>query len=588
MKKIYQVKEGVEEEFHICVKGGHTLELCLQLLWLANPLPATVNALIEFHGLDIRSPTLLSSQPVTISSAQQFARLGINTPLRTEKINPTGKFTSVRRTIIPHEYDIKVATNELLDFVPPSDAELQAHPDTLYSQMYEMRLTYKFTIKTEKENKAIPVRPSFPSLFNQLYDSPVDSQLWSLVDSQSQTLTFGGAVHQVQPVSLKKGDYRICLLLRHSERSTLEKLTNIPCELLLTLPDVFPCDIYSELDKASTPTLKDDGRSTIKAVTLKRGSHKDLYVSRPTKDLPSWTEVGDVLVGSLVLDKDNAAVTTLQLLYNVPPKSSVKDAKEDKAAEKKKKDTLDDVLFKARLDYTAGLRKNSTKSSLEEYEQNLTALIEERPSSVPLLLERLSFSLERTVPSTEEEDKWRAKEVELVYNDMLKTINPSVLARYFGGVEPSKEDLEDDEEAKELNKDMKEQRSALKKILLSRALISSKVVEKDDTSSSAVSDELDRAVKEMKRWVAKADHLDDDKDKSLLSIILARHAISQDKKSTALSILLKARKDLDGKELKQIDEEVVKLYVLFGDMDHLVENMKESIEARYPTKPRKL
>jgi len=217
----------------------------------------------------------------------------------------------------------------------------------------------------------------------------------------------------------------------------------------------------------------------------------------------------------------------------------------------------------------------------------LTALIEERPSSVPLLLERLSFSLERTVPSTEEEDKWRAKEVELVYNDMLKIIDLSVLAQYFGGVEPSKEDLEDDEEAKELNKDMKEQRSALKKILLSRALISSKVVEKDDTSSSAVF-ELDRAVKEMKRWVAKADHLDDDEDRAQLSIILARHAISQDKKSTALSILLKARKDLDGKELKQIDEENVKLYVLFGGMDHLVENMKESIEARYPTKPRKL
>ena len=587
MKKIYQVKEGVREDFHICVKGGHTLELCLQLLWLANPLPATVNALIEFHGLDIRSPTLLSSQPVTISSAQQFARLGINTPLRTEKINPTGKFTSVCRTVIPHEYDIKVATNELLDFVPPSDAELHASPDTLYSQMYEMRLTYKFTVKTEKDNKAIPVRPSFPSLFNQLYDSPVDSQLWSLEDSQSQTLTFGGAVHQVQPVSLKKGDYRICLLLRHSERSTLEKLTNIPCELLLTLPDVFPCDIYSELDKASTPTLKDDGRSTIKAVTLKRGSHKDLYVSRPTKDLPSWIGIGDILVGSLVLNKDNAAVTTLQLLYNVPPKSNVKDAKEDKAAEKKKKDTLDDVLFKARLDYTASLRKNNTKTSLEEYEQNLTALIEERPSSVPLLLERLSFSLERTVSSTEKEDKWRAKEVELVYNDMLKIIDLSVLAQYFGGVEPSKEDLEDDEEAKELNKDMKEQRSALKKILLSRALISSNVVEKDDTSSSAVF-ELDRAVKEMKKWVAKADHLDDDKDKSQLSIILARHAISQDKKSTALSILQKARKDLDGKELKQIDKEVVKLYVLFGDMDHLVENMKESIEARYPTKPRKL
>ena len=234
MKKIYQVKDGVEEEFHICVKGGHTLELCLQLLWLANPLPTTVNALIEFHGLDIRSPTLLSSQPVTISSAQQFARLGINTPLRTEKINPTGKFTSVRRTIIPHEYDIKVATNELLDFVPPSDAELHASPDTLYSQMYEMRLTYKFTIKTEKDNKAIPVRPSFPSLFNQLYDSPVDSQLWSLKDSQSLMLLV--CPHAVLLVyQIHTYDAEEHLYNRYSNTASVATTPSLRCRLGLGL-----------------------------------------------------------------------------------------------------------------------------------------------------------------------------------------------------------------------------------------------------------------------------------------------------------------------------------------------------------------
>jgi len=316
MRKVFQVKEGVEEEYHMRVKGGHTLELCLQLLWLANPLPATVTADIEFHTFDTRSPTLLNSQPVTISAAQEFARLCINTPLRAEKLNPMGKLKSVRRTIRPHEYDIKIASNEVLDLVPPSDAELRAFPDTQDSQMYEMRLRYKFNVKTEKDNKAIPFRPSFPSLFNQLYDSPVDSQLWSLEDSQSQTLTFGGAVHHVQPVSLKKGDYSICLLLRHPNRSVLEQMKDVPCELLLTLPDALPCDVYNELDKASTPSVKDDKRSTIKDLTLRKGSHQDVYVSRPTKDLPSWIEVGDVLVGSLGKQKliiDNCCIPPLVL-----------------------------------------------------------------------------------------------------------------------------------------------------------------------------------------------------------------------------------------------------------------------------------
>jgi len=588
LKKIYQVRDGVEEEYHIRVKGGHTLELCLQLLWLANPSPATVTADIEWHSFNVRSPTLFHSQPVTITAAREFARLGINTKLRAEKINPSASLKSAARTLRPFEYDIQCCSNELLDEVPPSDAELSASPDKQNSLMYESRLRYKFTIKTEKDKKDIQLRPSFPSLFNQLYDSPVDTQLWSLVNSEGQPLVYGGAIHHIEAVSLKGGEYTVCLLLRHANRNVLEQMKDVPCELLFSLPDSLPCEVYSKMDKASTPCVKDDGRAQIKATTLQKGSHLDVYVSRPTKDLPSWIEIGDVLSGKLVLDKDKESVTSLELLYAVPPKSTTKDAKEVKPADDKKQETLDDAIFDAKLKFVAGLRKNATDST-DDYESHLSAMIKERPSSVPLLLERLTFALERKVPTdeTEDEDKFRAKEVELVYGAMMTEeggpIDISSLAEYFGINEPDKDDLESDEEAKTLNKDMKEQRTALRKVLLSRAYIAGKIVDKDVSTAH----QFDSVVKDMKKWVS-TDSFEDNKDKVQLTVTLAKHSVSQDKKATAISLLLKARKDYSGKELKQVDEELVKIYELLGTAEHLVVNIKEGIQTRHPKAPRKL
>jgi hypothetical protein len=241
------------------------------------------------------------------------------------------------------------------------------------------------------------------------------------------------------------------------------------------------------------------------------------------------------------------------------------------------------------LKFIAGLRKNATDST-DDYESHLSAMIKERPSSVPLLLEQLTFALERKVPTaeTEEEDKWRAKELELVYSAMMKEqggpIDTLSLAQYFGINEPDKDELDDDKEAKTLNKDMKEQRTALRKLLLSRAYIAGKIVDKDVSTA----DQLDIIVKDMKKWVGGTDSFEDTTDKVQLTVTLARHSVSLDKKATAISLLLKARKDYSGKELKQVDDELVKIYELLGGAEHLVENVKEGIQTRHPKAPRKL
>ena len=92
-----------------------------------------------------------------------------------------------------------------------------------------------------------------------------------LEDSNTQILGYGGAIHHADPVSLKKGDYTLTLLLRHPDRYVLEQMKDIPAELSLGLSAPLTCNVYDQLDKASTPGLKDDGRSPLKSVLLRKG-----------------------------------------------------------------------------------------------------------------------------------------------------------------------------------------------------------------------------------------------------------------------------------------------------------------------------
>ena len=580
LKRLFVVKDGVEGQYHVRVKGGSSLEVCLQLLWLANPSPALVTADIEFHSLNTRSPTLptlMSSQPITITPSSEFARLGASAPLRAEQLNPECKLKSVLRTVRASSFDVTLGSYER-DSEHPSDAELAANADEEPSKIYEMRLSYKFKVEGDKP---VEVRPSFPSLFNQLYDSPIDSQIWSLQDANAKMITFGSCMHHSSPTSLKKGDYTISLLLRHPSRSTLDQMKDIPCEISMNLPSALSCSVYGELDKASTPAVKDDGRKAIAKKVLAKGAYQDIYVSRPTDALPTWVVSGDVLQGALSLDKSKEAVTAMKVLYVVPPKSTVKSGDDESSKPKEKEDSLDDIVFKAKLGHLASLRtKNVTV-----YNEIVTTLKEERPDSVPLLTEMLTFALDGPLPDGEagDEDQAKLARVEGVYNQSLKEnsgpIDPLALAQYFGMNEPDKEELDADEEAKELNREMKEKRDILRKILFERASLSGVVAGKD---SSKVS-EFEQAVKEFKQWGSQ-ESLKDDDEKIKLAITLARHArICQEKNALAISLLLKAKKDLSsGKNLKHLDDELLLLFDSIDGMSHLTENLKEGLYYRYP------
>ena len=578
LKRILEVNDGTEKEYHIRAKGGSTLELCLQTLWLTNPSPALVTADIEFHSLNARSPSLLSSQPVTITAGGEFARLGVSSFLRAEQLNPSCSIKSVLRTLRPNNVEITLGSLER-DDEPQNDAALASNEAEKSTQIYESRLSYPFKISSDK---TIDVQPSFPSIFNQLYDSPLDAQIWSLHDNNSKIITYGSSMHHAKSVSLKKGDYTICLLIRHPSHSVLDKMKDIPCEISLGLKDALSCNIYTELDKASTPALNDNSSSLGKQI-LSKGTYQDIYVSRPTSEVPKWCEPGDILTGNLILDKEKETVTSMKVLYVVPPKTKTKNghSSDEEGSKNKKEESLEDVVFQARLGHLTGLRsKNATA-----YSELAVELRKEKPCSVPLLSELLMFASEGLIPDNiTQEENYRLDEVDKVYNESQKVnggpIDSTFLAQYFGLNSPDKDDLDADDKAKELHTEMCEQRDFMRKIVLSKAFIQSSIA---TNLSSRNLHSFDESIKELKQWV-KLEDLKDDEDKIKFTITMARHAnFFQKRKALALSVLLKSKKDTNycGKSMKLLDEELMALFDSAVD-NHLRENIQETLYNCYP------
>ena len=298
---------------------------------------------------------------------------------------------------------------------------------------------------------------------------------------------------------------------------------------------------------------------------------------------------GDTLSGSFVVDKNQEAVSSMRLVYPVPPKSAVKKGSDDggsKDGDDKDDDeeaTLNKTIFEAKLKHLSSIRSKDA----DDYKTLADALKEENPSSIPLLSELLLFAQKRPLPSSESnENEWRAKQIQHVYDDTKSTnggpIDDAILAQYFGLNQPDEDDLKDDKEAKKLKKEMSEQRKFLRSILFARSKILAEKAVEDEASLDA----FDESVKDMKKWVASnGSGLTEEDDKVQLQIVLSRHArLCQDKKATALSILLKAKKDFSGGSHKQIANELVIVYRSFEGMEmgHLVDNSNDEIFNCFP------
>jgi len=639
LKKFFQLDEGIEREFQLNVRPGSTLEVCLQLSWLANPTKTSVIADVEFHSLDARPPTLVSNQPVRISASTEFARIGASAPLRSEKINPKATLSRVYRTIRPKEYKISAASFDDRDVLPPSDAELKAckagdtseensKHGTLVLKSY---IEYNFELAESKDDTSISITPRIPSLFRQLYDSPVDSQLWILQDANGKVLGYGGCIHDASPITLTTkvtANYKLFLRIAHPSRKVLEELKDLPLRLSMKLSKALDCPIYTEMNRASVPGVSgDDGSSPIKEKTLRRGDHCDLYISRPTWKIPDWIQPGDVMVGNIQLNQKGSGTTTLDLVYELPPKSCVKDGSQpnnDDDTENKQSDNSEDgnsgdeealaeAIFHAKVKHLSKLRSRKNTAA---YKELADALKSEKSDSLTLLEECVLFAKEVRIDDDDDdvnnktavsnEYRWRVSSVAAAVNAMQSSfggpIDEAAMAQYFGcnRPEPDEDDADDTvkTEAKKIKKEMDDRRKAWRRALLSKAFLWSDAAlfSRVKTSSIATSEEtglseedkraFNTAVKDLKKWVSVPDDLSTEKEKCQLALVLARHLlVCQDKPIGALASLRKSRKELpaESSSYKDLLDEMVKIMSeeLEG-MQYWVERIEEDVAERFP------
>jgi len=353
-------------------------------------------------------------------------------------------------------------------------------------------------------------------------------------------------------------------------------------QVSMAIPEPLVANVYSRLDAASTPAVTGDNRKPVEKALLRHGHRKDLYVARPTADLPSYAAPGDVLTGKIELDKKVEDVTSMKLVYVVPPKPNEKageNAAEDDD-EDEEEELLTEAVFASKIKFLAALR---TKNKATEHAALAAEMKAEDPSSIPLLLELLAAA--KTVPEDETDgEKWSAAEIEKVRSAMMAEnggpVDAAVLAQYFG-LNVDEEELKLDKDKKKLKKDMEEQRTALRAVLLAAAdALGGRVNKADDTDAVAA---FDASVGELKKWVGSGKDLAEDDDRAILAILTARHVrICRGRTAKAVEVLLAARKELGDGKHKVLTEELVTVYEKMDGLGHVVENERNDMFARFP------
>merc|ERR1712157_129579 len=133
-------------------------------------------------------------------------------------------------------------------------------------------------------------------------------------------------------------------------------------------------------------------------------------------------------------------------------------------------------------------------------------------------------------------------------------------------------------DAMKLKKKMNEQKKLLQITLLA---LSDAMATLAISDSSRV-DDLDKSVKELKKWAS----FSDAKDKVTFALTLSRHLrLWKGNNGAAIKTLIDARKDIGTPEsFKQLTEEILVIYKSLDGTEHLVENTKNALYKRFPPK----
>ena len=460
-KEYPMLRPDDEKTIIVPCQGGATLELCVALGWMSNPVDdVPLDMEVEFHSYGLGEQLGAagagdSSVGVRIGAADEYGRLEVGAPLRSETIDAEASLKAVDRALRPTKSLVR-AGSATLDALPPSDAELRADPTAPAALVHEALLTYDFELKAANADDASvghTVVPQLSALHKQLYDSPIDGAIWRVKDQNGRILAHGGLIHDAKPLSLRAGKYALEVLLRHTDRAALEDMKDLPARLRFNLKDPMACTIVKDRGTATV------GGEALKDGFLRKDARRAIYVRRPDGKLPAWVERGDTLVGSLVLDKElDDDRVHIQIAYEPPPpatpekKDDATDDDEEKSDEEKDAEALTEAVRDAQLSALKALRGTDPPSRFDALAASIRT---EHPSHLPFLREILDDAVARLNKATDKADA--ANRVVAAADAILGDVDADAVASYFGRKEPR-----DGAAAKKRGDDMDEQRAALR------------------------------------------------------------------------------------------------------------------------------
>jgi len=273
------------------VWGGGTLEVCLAPYWSALGM-VQVTLEVQFGGITV-NPGVLSLGPHNGFVAQA----GLRADLKDVRVEPSGELTRWITPIAP----VKAKTKLEPRFPESRNSIMAAYPPDA-RPTWELKLWYEF-----QNSEKCKFMPKLPLRINDsLYESPLESQLTIVFDSNKKILAVTDYGHTQKNVEIEKGQVTVVCIIRHEKKQVLDKLK----DLNLLIDRQLSSNL--SLQAFTTPTGPAGGAFKFEARILKRGyetnaffainagSMEDLY-----KKLPGGCKPGDVLTGTVQFLKKN-------------------------------------------------------------------------------------------------------------------------------------------------------------------------------------------------------------------------------------------------------------------------------------------
>lgn len=343
---------GERRNTSIPVEEGRLMEISLARYW-SSLERGRYHVKVLFHGLGTRE------EHIEMNGADSWSAIRLENPWRPEKLDPSISFKTLRRIQRPHK---------------SSRAPLTGMRDTLPDETHylEQVLEYQISLPAKLE-----VTPRFH------LTREIESQVWLLHDSSKRRIASGSSGTSFQG---QKGSYTLRLQLRHTDADLLESLSQLPLQLDFKLPSAVAASIHATRAGAVL------GTDRMKEMAIAPGELPQIYVRHPsTKQLPSYVQAGDVLLGTLNLGATEAGLEGsenrpggIPVSLLVPPPPTKEDKTPTTPAKKKEtdKEATASWLRKSREERLGQLMKPEQE---EEFLRLAVPLLKSSKDPLPIL-----------------------------------------------------------------------------------------------------------------------------------------------------------------------------------------------------------